>query len=103
MVLNGLRDILKIVAMLSGNVSIRLTPELQWNGNSVAECLSEKQVVVGSNPTRSTRISSHYTGGKCTIGEIGSIGRLVRVKSEPVMGRPLIIDQKGRVKTKYLL
>ena len=54
---NGLRDIIKIAAILSGNVSIRLTPELKF-------------------------------------GEIGSIGRLVSMKTEPEMGRPLIIVKK---------
>ena len=54
---NGLRDILKIVAMLSGVVSRRLIPEIKF-------------------------------------GEIGSIGRLVSMKTEPEMGRPLIIVKK---------
>ena len=62
---NGLRDILKIVAILSGNVSIRLTPELKWNGNSVVECFPEEEVVAGSTPARSTKRFALYEDRKC--------------------------------------
>lgn len=56
----GLRDILKIVAILSGNVSRRLTPELKWNGNSMVECLREEQIM-GVRFPLVPRNGSHYT------------------------------------------
>ena len=43
-----------LVVMPSGVVSMRLTPEPKWSGNSMVECLPEEQMVAGSSPARST-------------------------------------------------
>ena len=61
-----------LVVMLTGDVSMRLTPEPKRNGNSVVECLPEEQKVAGSNPARSTTtVRTTQTSRKCKLIRTG--------------------------------